>query len=86
MNKKESILCHKLLVLHTLTMEVLDDLKTETVTKERYKDIFQPSLDYVERFLEESAIIDNSLNKRTNYIFELSKKVDTIIRKNYELL
>ena len=86
MTKKEAILYHKIMVLHNLMMETLDDLKVNDEFKIEHKKIFEPALDYVESFLENTTVLDKNLLKRTQYIYDLSKKLDTIIRQNYEPL
>lgn len=82
-NKRECILMHKLAALVNLTMECLDDLQVDAVFKEEHKAAFGPAMEFVEDFLQKVSIESGSKLKETSYIFELSKKIDTVMRKNY---
>lgn len=84
MNKKQRVLMHKLTVLYQLAMETLDEIEVDPLFKDDFEKSFKPALDHVDGFLDQTMNGNNNPTKACSYIFELSKKVDTVIRKNYK--
>lgn len=84
LNKKERMLLHKLAVLHTLSMSCMDDLNAAENLKEHHKKAFEPAMKVIEGFLDNISENAAEPQKTTSYLFELSQKVDTVIRKNYK--
>ena len=79
MSKKKNINMHKLVCLSNLLIENLDDLK---VTTERMF-IFKNTLtDFVEELNNELSKTDTM--KKTTYFNDISNKIDTIMRKNFD--
>jgi hypothetical protein len=80
--KKERERLHKLVVLHQLMMETLDDINSEPKFKDGHKEAFAPALKFSETFLD--SVFDKEDVKATMYIDGMTEKIDTVIRKNYK--
>ena len=84
MNKKERILYHKLAVLSNLLIMELDEMKP---TASVGSNLHQKAKDFVkalEPFIE--ASFDSEQVRSGTYLIDVCHKVDTVIRKNYELI
>jgi hypothetical protein len=84
MNKKERILYHKLAVLSNLLIMELDEMKP---TASVGANLHQKAKDFVEAlepFIE--ASFDSEQVRSGTYLIDVCHKVDTVIRKNYELI
>lgn len=84
MNKKTRIRFHKIVVLCNALLIELDDMKP---TAPQALELQQKAKEFekaLEPFLE-SAFESKILNSST-YLNELCTKIDTVIRKNYELI
>lgn len=77
--KKKSELCHLLVVLSNLTLEVLDELKPITPEAILYKETLTKSCEEVNNALQGIPEVSSS-----TYFQDLSNKVHTVIRKNYK--
>ena len=79
MSKRKDQLMHKLVCLSHLMLENLDDLQVTTPKMKKAR------LDLIALFEEmnnELATTDTIL--KTTYFNDISKKIDTIIRKNFD--
>jgi hypothetical protein len=84
MNKKERILFHKIAVLSNLLIMELDEMK---LTAEMGINLHQKAKEFIETlepFVESS--FDSEQVRSGTYLIELCHKVDTVIRKNYNLI
>jgi hypothetical protein len=84
MTKKERILYHKLSALSNLLIMELDEMKP---TAEIGANMHQKAKEFIialEPFIE--ASFDSEQIKNGTYLIDLCNKVDTVIRKNYELI
>jgi hypothetical protein len=84
MNKKERILFHKIAVLSNLLIMELDEMK---LTAEMGINLHQKAKEFIETlepFIESS--FDSEQVRSGTYLIELCHKVDTVIRKNYNLI
>lgn len=82
MNKKERMLFHKLAVLSNLLLMELDEMKP---TAEIGANLHQKAKEFTEAlepFLV--AAYDSEQVRSGTYLTDVSNKVDTVIRKNYE--
>jgi hypothetical protein len=82
MTKKERVRFHKLAVLTNLLLMELDDMKP---TAEIGANMHQKAKEFIETlepFLE--AAFDSQQVRSGTYLTDVSHKVDTVIRKNYE--
>jgi DNA replication initiation complex subunit (GINS family) len=82
MTKKERVRFHKLAVLTNLLLMELDDMKP---TAEIGANMHQKAKEFIETlepFLE--AAFDSQQVRSSTYLTDVSHKVDTVIRKNYE--
>ena len=79
MSKQKNQQMHKLVCLCNLLLENLDDLKVTKPTIVKFKE------DLI-RFCEllNNEIKDTSTIQKGTYFQELSNKINTIIRKNYD--
>lgn len=77
--KRKNQLMHKLVVLSSLLLENLDELKPTT---QRMIRVHKDLTDFCELLNKEIA--NTSTVQKSTYFQELANKVDTIIRKNYE--
>ena len=84
MTKKERILYHKLAALSNLLIMELDEMKP---TAQIGANMHQKAKEFIialEPFIE--ASFDSEQIKNGTYLIDLCNKVDTVIRKNYELI
>lgn len=77
--KRKSMLMHKLVVLSNLLQENLDELNP---TSKRMADFKNNLLGFTEELNNE--IKDTETVQRSTYFQEISNKVDTVIRKNFD--
>jgi len=78
MNKKKAIEMHKLVVLSMLLQECLDELNPDT---KRMKELRATLLQFTEELND--GLKDTFTMQKTTYFQDLSNKVDTILRKNF---
>ena len=82
MNKKERVLYHKLAVLTNLLIMELDDMKPTAKIGANMHQKAKEFTEALEPFLV--AAFDSDQVKSGTYLIDVSNKVDTVIRKNYE--
>jgi hypothetical protein len=82
MTKKERILYHKLAVLTNLLLLELDEMKPSAAIGANMHQKAKEFIDTLEPFLE--AAFDSEQVRSGTYLTDVSHKVDTVIRKNYE--
>lgn len=79
MNKRKSILMHKLVCLSHLMLENLDELNPTTEKMKKAK------LDLIALFEElNNELASSDTIQKTTYFNSISAKIDTIIRKNFD--
>ena len=78
MNKNTATLMHKLVCLSNLQLECLDELK---VTTPRMLELKKNLTEFAELLNEELKTSDTVM--KTTYFQEISNKIDTILRKNF---
>ena len=76
--KLKAILCHKLVCLSQLLIENLDELNPTTEIAIQYKESL---IKFVEQLNNDIADTDTIQNK--TYFNDISNKIDTILRKNF---
>jgi len=77
-NKKDSVLMHKLVCLSMLLQETIDELKPDTpIMKKTAED-----LTVFTELLLDSLKNTETIQKHT-YFQEISNKIDTVMRKSY---
>ena len=84
MTKKERLLYHKLSVLTNLLIMELDEMKP---TADIGANMHQKAKEFIialEPFIE--ATFDSEQVRNGTYLIDLCNKVDTVIRKNYEII
>lgn len=77
--KRKSELCHLLVVLSNLTLEVLDELKPTSQKAIEFKELLTKKCEEVN-----DSLIDIPEVRSSTYFQDLSNKVHTVIRKNYK--
>jgi len=78
MNKRKSILCHKLVCLSHLMLENLDELNPTTEKMKKAK------LDLIALFEElNNELASSDTIQKTTYFNSISAKIDTILRINF---
>lgn len=77
--KRKSMLMHKLVVLSMLLQENLDELNPTSKKMDKYKGDL---IGFTEELNNE--IKDTETVQRSTYFQEISNKVDTVIRKNFD--
>jgi hypothetical protein len=82
MTKKERVLYHKLAVLSNLLLLELDEMKPSAAIGANMHQKAKEFIDTLEPFLE--AAFDSEQVRSGTYLTDVSHKVDTVIRKNYE--
>lgn len=82
MNKKERVLYHKLAVLTNLLIMELDDMKPTAAIGANMHQKAKEFTEALEPFLV--AAFDSDQVRSGTYLMDVSNKVDTVIRKNYE--
>lgn len=78
-NKKNRINLHKLVCLSNLLVENLDDLK---VTTERMLTLKNTLTQFVEEL--NNSLAETETMQKTTYFGDISNKIDTILRKNFD--
>ena len=73
---------HKIAVLAYLMSEVLDEINADSTQALNFKSKCDQIQGFCETILTESFSVKTI--KSTTYLQELSNKVDTVIRKNYQ--
>ena len=81
--KKFAILSHKLIILCDLMIDTLDEIKDE-VEVTGFKQTLEATKKECEQVVE--AAFDVKLVSKSTYLQELGSKIDTLLRKNYELI
>jgi len=84
MNKKERILYHKLAVLSNLLIMELDEMKPTASVGLNLHQKAKEFIEALEPFIE--ASFDSEQVRGGTYLIDVCHKVDTVIRKNYELI
>jgi len=79
MNKRKKVKAQLMYCLCSLLLECLDELKSTTQRMLKFRDDL---IGFCEELNNEVA--DTNVIQRGTYFQELSKKIDTLIRKNYE--
>jgi hypothetical protein len=82
MNKKERVLYHKLAVLSNLLVMELDEMKPTAKVGANLHQKAKEFTEALEPFLE--SAFDSEQVRNGTYLSDVSNKVDTVIRKNYE--
>lgn len=77
--KKNRVNMHKLVCLSNLLVENLDDLKVTTDKMLKLKNTLN-------QFVEElnNSLAETETMQKTNYFNDISNKIDTILRKNFD--
>ena len=79
MNKRKSILMHKLVCLSHLMLENLDELNPTTEKMKKAK------FDLIALFEElNNELASSDTIQKSTYFNDMSKKIDTIIRKDFD--
>lgn len=78
MNKRKSTLMHKLAVLSMLLQECLDELNPDT---QKMMDLRNTLVQFTEEINE--SLKDTTTMFKTTYFQDISNKIDTILRKNF---
>ena len=79
MNKRKKVKAQLMYCLFTLLLECLDELKPTSSKMLKFR---HDLIGFCEELNNEVA--DTNVIQRGTYFQELSKKIDTLIRKNYE--
>lgn len=82
MTKKERVLYHKLAVLSNLLLIELDEMKPSAEIGANMHQKAKDFTEALEPFLV--AAYDSEQVRSGTYLTDISHKVDTVIRKNYE--
>jgi hypothetical protein len=82
MTKKERVLYHKLAVLSNLLLIELDEMKPTAAIGANMHQKAKEFIEALEPFLV--AAYDSEQVRSGTYLTDVSHKVDTVIRKNYE--
>ena len=76
--RRKHMLMHKLICLSQLLVENLDELQVATEPMLKYK---EDLILFSEKLLE--SISNTETVQKTNYINDITFKIDTILRKNF---
>ena len=78
MNKRKQMLCHKLVCLSHLMLENLEELNPTTEKMKKAK------IDLIALFEElNNELASSDTIQKTTYFNDMSKKIDTILRINF---
>jgi hypothetical protein len=79
MSKRKNTLCHKLVCLSHLMLECLDELQPTTDKMKKAR------LDLIALFEElNNELATTDTIQKSTYFNDMSKKIDTILRKNFD--
>ena len=84
MNKKDAIRYHKLAALSNSLLIELDDMKPTATIGANLHQKAKEFIEALEPFL--SSTYDSEIVRSTTYLTDLSHKIDTVIRKNFEFI
>lgn len=82
--KKHNHITHKIAVLANLMTGALDEINANSELALDFKQKCEELLPFCERIVDDT--FKSKQVRNSTYMNELSNKVDTIIRKNYELI
>jgi len=80
--KEEAMCCHTIVVLASLLAEYTNDLTPGSTMAITFKEQAEKLMPYAEKLLVNAYDIKEV--RSGTYLNELSNKIDTIIRKNFE--
>lgn len=80
--KESALISHRIAVLSSLLVESLEEIGATSVASKEMKQKANEMIPFCESMLAEVYSVKQV--RTTNYINDLSNKVDTIIRKNYQ--
>lgn len=81
MTKNEAIATHKIATLATLMLSAIDDITVKTQEEYEFRDELIAVEKRIEKILDVAFKVDTI--KSSTYLQDLSRKLDTILRKNY---
>ena len=84
MNKKDAIRYHKLAALSNSLLIELDEMKPTAPIGSNLHQKAKEFIEALEPFL--SSTYDSEIVRSTTYLTDLSHKIDTVIRKNFEFI
>lgn len=80
--KRKALLTHKICAISLLMIEALDELKANSEISQDFRAKCEDIIPFCERILNES--FQAKQVRRSTYLTDLSNKVDTVIRRNYQ--
>lgn len=84
MNKKDALKFHKLAALSNSLLIELDEMKPTAPIGANLHQKAKEFIEALEPFL--SSTYDSEIVRSTTYLTDLSHKIDTVIRKNFEFI
>lgn len=84
MNKKDALRFHKLAALSNSLLIELDEMKPTAPIGANLHQKAKEFIEALEPFL--SSTYDSEIVRSTTYLTDLSHKIDTVIRKNFEFI
>jgi hypothetical protein len=78
-SKRKKVLMHKLATLSMLLLDNLDDLEPDTPIMKKYKEDLTGFCEELTNTLAHTTTV-----QKTTYFTDMSNKIDTILRKNFE--
>lgn len=79
--KRIDTIYHKISVLSSLMLEAIEELENQRPTNKEFKESLENVEEMSVKILDASFVEEI---KKNTYFTDLSNKVDTIIRKNYQ--
>lgn len=83
LNQRNRII-HKIAVLANLMTGALDEIEASTVESLEFKQKCAELLPFCEKIVNDVFTVEKI--RTTTYLSDLSNKVDTVIRKNYQFI
>lgn len=80
--KRKAQLTHKICAISAILIEALDELKANSELSQEFRAKCEEIIPFCERILDESFQAEQV--RSSTYLTDLSNKVDTVIRRNYE--
>lgn len=80
--KKEALISHKIAVLSGLLVESLEEINATSTASLEVKQKAKEIIPFCENMLTEVYFVKQI--RTSNYLNDLSNKVDTVIRKNFQ--
>jgi hypothetical protein len=80
--KRQAIISHEIAILSSLLLNCFDEIGANSQSVSEIKELCEKLIPYCEKIQEECFGVTQI--RQSTYLNDVAKKVETVIRKNYE--